>query len=365
MKLKFEKGNLLNATQIASRGIPAHTMQPILECILVEAVDGNIALRSTDMEMAIKTNVDGEIIESGIIALDAKMFADIVRKMPDGEITITSDENYQTEIKSGKAKFRIAGRDGNAFPKTAEVEDAQEIIVSEFSLKELIRTTIFSIAADSSQKSMTGELIRVKGDRFSATSLDGHRISIRNIDLRNSYEEVSAIVPGRTLTEVMKSLSGDADLDAKIVFNKNNIEFSFGNTTLVSRTIDSEFFDIKSIVNMQPSTTITVNKQEFADCIDRATLFTKSGEKKPVILETKDNAIEVRIESAIGGMHETVSCSRTGNDLKIGCNPAFLVDILKNIDIDEVTLYLTSEKMPIIIRDRETFLYLALPISMK
>jgi len=365
MKIKIEKGDLLSAVQVASRGIPSHTTQPILECIVVEAKESSIAMRSTDMEIAICTIADGDVIEDGTVALDAKIFLDIAKKMPDGEITIESNDEFQTKIVSGKTKFKIAGRDASVFPKTAEADGADEVIISEFSLKELIRTTLFSVDFNAAQKSMTGELLKVNGDRLSAISLDGHRISIRNIDLLKSYDPVSAIVPGKTLMEIQKALSGDADKDCTIIFGEKTVLFSFGSTTLISRVIEGAFFDIRSIVNIQPEMTVTVNKQDFADCIDRAALFVKDGTKKPVILETKDNAIEVRIESTLGSMNEIVYCSRTGGDIKIGMNPAFLSDILKNIDEEEITLYFVGEKQPCIIRDRESYLYLALPVALK
>ena len=200
---------------------------------------------------------------------------------------------------------------------------------------------------------------------MSLTTLDGYRISIRQTDLRNSYDPVKAIIPGKTLTEINKILSGDADKDVTISFTDKQVAFKFDNTTVITRTIEGQFFDIARVVNTQHTISMAVDRQAFMGCIDRATLLTKEGEKKPIIMQTDGDAIEMRIQSAVGSMDEKIDVVRSGDDIEIGLNPRYMVDVLKAIDDDEITLYLTTNKQPVIIRDRENYLYCVLPINFK
>ncbi len=364
MKLKFEKGNLLSALQIVSKATPNHTTQPILECVMIEAKDGEVTLKATDMELVCITKAEGEVIEEGVICLDAKMFLQIVSKMPNGEIALKADDT-QAQISSGKVKFNISVRNADVYPKITDLEDGDEVTVSQFTLKEIISKVLFSIGADSSQKTMTGGLLKIKGDRMSLTTLDGYRISIRQTDLRNSYDPVQAIIPGKSLTEVNKILSGDADKDVVIAFTEKQVAFKFDKTTVITRTIEGNFFDIARVINTQHTISLTVDRQAFMGCIDRATLLTKEGEKKPIIMQTDGDAIEMRIQSAVGSMDEKIDVVRSGDDIEIGLNPHYMVDVLKAVDDEKITLYLTTNKQPVIIRDRESYLYCVLPINFK
>lgn len=181
MKLICSKSSLLGGVQIVSKAVPNKTTMSILECILIDATKGVITLTANDMELGIETTIEGEIAERGIIALDAKIFGDIVRKLPDNDITIQTDENYKTTITCEKAKFNIMGKFGEDFSYLPVVEREESISVSQFTLKEVVRQTIFSISDNDNNKLMNGELFDIKGSELKVVSLDGHRISIRKI----------------------------------------------------------------------------------------------------------------------------------------------------------------------------------------
>ncbi len=364
MKLLFQKSDILNGLQIASKAVPTHTTMPILQCILLRAQDHKITLTANDMDMGIETDIEGQIIEEGIIALDAKFFLDIIRKMPDNQISIETDENYNTFITCEKAKFNIVGKSGDDFTYLPEVEKNDEIIISQFTLKEVIRQTIFSIAENDANKIMGGELFEVNGDRLKIVSLDGHRISIRQTDLRNSYDPIKVIVPGKTLNEINKILSGDADKDVTISFSDKHIIFEFDHTIVVSRLIEGQYFNVDQMISLDYETKVTVQKRNFLDCIDRATLLVKEGDKKPIIIDINNNHMELRINSVNGSMNETVDIRQEGADLMIGFNPKFMIDALRAIDDEKIDIYLVSSKTPCIIRDSDnSYLYLILPVN--
>ena len=202
MKFICKKSNLMNGVSIVSKAVPNKTTMSILECILVDTTKGNITLTANDMELGIETIIDGDIIEKGIIALDAKIFNDIVRKLPDSEVTVETDSAYKTTITCEKAKFTIIGKPGDDFSYLPQIERNDPVIISQLTLKDVVRQTIFSIADNDNNKLMTGELFEITTDMLKVVSLDGHRISIRNIQLRDSYEHKKVIVPGKTLNEI-------------------------------------------------------------------------------------------------------------------------------------------------------------------
>lgn len=189
--------------------------------------------------------IEGDIQEKGIIAIDAKIFSEIVRKLPDNDVTIETDANFQMLISCEKARFHIAGKSGDDFSYLPYIEKAEPVVVSQFSLREVIKQTIFSISDNESNKMMTGELFEINGNHLKVVSLDGHRVSIRNLELKEEYEPRKVIVPGKTLIEVSKILSGELDALVNLFFTKNHIVFEFDETTVVSRLIEGEYFRIE------------------------------------------------------------------------------------------------------------------------
>ena len=276
------------------------------------------------MELGIETKIEGQIEERGIIALDAKIFSEIVRKLPDSDVTIETDSNFKTTITCEKAKFNIVGKSGDDFSYIPFIERNESVHISQFTLKEVIRQTIFSIADNDNNKLMTGELFEINENELKVVSLDGHRISIRKIQLKENYEHKKVVVPGKALQEVSKILPGNADSETKV----------------------------------------KINKRELLDCIDRATLLVKEGDKKPIIMNVTDDSVQLKINSFIGSMDEEIDVKKDGKDILIGFNPKFFIDALRVIDDEEVALYMVNPKAPCFIKDDdETYIYLILPVN--
>ena len=363
MKLVCSRSNLLNGVQIVSKAVPSKTTMSILQCILINASE-KIKLTANDMELGIETIVEGDIIEPGIVALDAKTFLEIVRKYPDGDIKIETNDSYETVITSGDAYIKIVGKSGEDFSYLPNIEKLDSIILSQFTLRELVRQTIFSIADNDTNKLMTGELFEVNEDKLRVASLDGHRISIRKVYLKNSYPKKKVVVPGKTLNEISKILNGDTDKDVVIFFTNKHIVFEFDNTTVVSRLIEGDYFNIDQMLSSDYETKVTINKRKLLDSIDRATLLVKEGDKKPIIINITDENMELKINSTIGSMRELIDISKNGKDLMIGFNPKFLIDALRVIDGEEIDIYLVNPKAPCFIKDSEdSYVYMILPVN--
>ena len=231
-------------------------------------------------------------------------------------------------------------------------------------MKDVIRQTIFSISDSENNKMMTGELFEIKNNMLRVVSLDGHRISIRRINLKDDVNDNKLIVPGKTLIEVSKVLSGEAESMVDISYTKNHIVFEFDQTVVVSRLIEGEYFKIDQMLSNDYETKVRINKKELLNCIDRATLLVKEGDKKPIIININEDVMELKIKSMIGSMNEEIYINKEGKDLMIGFNPKFLLDALRNIDEEEVTLYLMNAKAPCFIKDEiESYIYLILPVN--
>lgn len=364
MKLICSKANLLKGVNIVSKAVPTRTTMAILECILIDASANEIKLMANDMELGIETKIEGEIVERGVIALDAKIFSEMVRKLPDNDVTIETDSSFKTVISCEKSKFNIIGKSGDDFSYIPYIERNDSIVISQFTLKEVIRQTIFSISDNDNNKIMTGELFEINDNQLKVVSLDGHRISIRTIELKNHYENKKVIVPGKTLQEISKIIPGSAEEDVIIYISDNHIVFEFETTTVVSRLIEGEYFKIDQMLSSDYETKVKINKRELLNCIDRSTLLVKEGDKKPIIMNITDGNMELKINSFIGSMNEDIDIEKDGKDIMIGFNPKFFIDALRVIDEEEVSLYMVNPKAPCFIKDEEgTYTYLILPVN--
>lgn len=366
MKLSFEKDSLLNGINIVLKAVPSKTTMPILECILIDASGSEIKLTGNDMELGIETKVEGLILEHGKIALEAKLFSDIIRKLSGGDspIIIESDEKYNTTISCDKSVFKIQGKDGEEFSYIPHIERDRYITLSQFTLKEVIRQTLFSISPNDSNKMMTGELFEVKDNELKVVSLDGHRMSIRKIILKEHYNDIKVIVPGKTLGEISKILNGDNESEVQIFFSSNHIMFDFDSTLVVSRLIEGEYFRISQMLSSDYETKVNVNRRTFLDSIERASILIRENDKKPIIITINDEGMQLKMNSAFGTMSAEVGITKYGKDLMIGFNPKFLIDALRIIDDEEVTLYMMNPKSPCFIKDEEeNYIYLILPVN--
>ncbi len=365
MKISCSKSSLMNGINIVSKAVSTKSTMTNLQCILLECDFNEIHLIANDIELGIETIIEGTILEPGRIALDAKLLSDYIRKLPDSEITIETNSNYQANIRCERSKFNIHGTSGEDFNYLPEVDKSTSITISQFTLKEIIRQTIFSISTQENTKIMTGELFEINGNTLRVVSLDGHRISIRKVELKDTYGSIKVIIPGKTLNDISKILNDGTENDVSIYFTNRHILFEFDNTKVVSRLLEGEFYKIDQMLSNDYETMFTINKKEFYDCIDRSTLLISESDKKPIIMNIDNSSIHLKIDSSRGDtMNEEIEIKKEGKDIKIGFNPKFLMDALRVIDDEEVDIYMINAKSPCFIRNKDnSYIYLILPVS--
>ncbi len=368
MKITCSQSELVKGVNIVSKAVPTRTTMAILECILIDASKGQIILTANDMEIGIETVIEGNIIEPGVIALDARLFGEIVRKLPNNEVTISVDDRFSTQINCESANFNITGKSGEDFSKIPAIARNNPVIISQFTMRELVRQTTFTIGdLNQANKMMTGELFEITGDMLKVVALDTSRISIRNIKLKESYDNKKAIVPAKALNEISKIISGGTEDMVEIYFTDNHIIFEFEKTTVVSRLIDGEFFNIDHMFSGNYDTKMAINKKSLLDSIDRSTLMLfKEAEKKPIVMDINDNKLTLSMSSFIGKMKEEIDITKTGKDIKIGFNPKFFLDALRVIDDDEITAYFVDHRSPCFIKnEEESYIYVILPVNIQ
>lgn len=364
MNIICQKSNLIEGINIAMKAVPARSTMNILECIVVEAKDGIIKMIANDLEIGIETIIQGDIREEGSIAINAKVFSEIIRKLPDLDVHIEVDYNYSMNIICGKAKFTISVRGSEEFPFLPNIYKENNVNISQFTLKDVIRQTVFSISDNENNKLMTGELFEIHGEEFKVTSLDGHRISIRKIRLNQSYPDVKVVIPGKTLNEISKILSGGLEDEVQMFFTDKHVLFEFDNTIVLSRLIEGEYYKIDQMLSNDYETKLHINKRELFECIDRTTLLIKESDKKPVIMDIKDDIMKMNMNTTVGSMDEELDIQKEGKDIMIGFNPKFIMDALRVIDDEEIDMYLFNPKAPCFIKDKEeTYIYLILPVN--
>lgn len=364
MKFICSRTNLIKAINIAQRAVPIRSSMPILSCILLQVFDNGIFIQSNDMELCIETQLIGTVIETGTLAIEAKMFSEIARKLPEEEVVVTANDREQVLIVSGSARFHLMGQNGDEFPGLPEVVREEGVSVSQYTLKNMISQTIFCTMPQDQNLMLTGEYFEINGCELRVTALDGHRIAIRKNLLHQDNIKKSVIIPGKVLLEISKILTGEINDKVTFFFSGNHVVFILEGTTVVSNLIDGRYFDVNRMISSDYQTQVVVNRQRLISCIERAALFVRENDKKPIIFDITDRNINLSIETPLGAMSEDLSIAKEGRDLLIGFNPKFLLDALRAIEDEEVTMYFINAKSPCTIKDlQNTYTYLVLPVN--
>ena len=365
MNFIVSRNDLQNAISTVIKAVPVKSTLSNADCILLEARDSEIRLVANNMEMAIECVVDARVLEEGKICLESSLFQTIIRKFPDDEIQIECADDMVTYCECGKIKSHMNARETDTFNDIPVFDFKEQMDIRQFTLKEVIRQTIFSISDSESNKTLRGELFEIKDGILRVVSLDGQRVSIRRIEIEDKEINKKIIVPGKSLNDLFNILGKEADDLATLHFTDNHLIITFDKTTFVTRLIEGEFFNIDNVLSKDYYTKLSVNKKMLLDCVDRCSIFASPTEKKAIVFNIGDDVMDIHLNSSRGSMNEKIEIEKEGNDLKIGFNPKFMMDALKAIDDEKIHLYLVSAKSPCFIRDdEENYIYMILPVNL-
>ena len=366
MNILCSKVELLEAVSNVQRAVSTKASLPALEGILVRARGNSLYLAGFDMELGITTTIPATVNQPGEIVLSARMFGDIVRKMPGEMLSIQSDEKYNTIIRSDVTEFSIMGMSAADYPDIPNVEDGAAVTLSQPTVKSMIRQTIFAVAAPNDPRPIyTGTLFEMLPNELRLVSVDGYRLAMRNEPMQNE-ETLSFVVPGKTLQEVLKLL-GDEEKPCSLVVGRRHIIFEIDGYAVISRLLDGEFMAYDKIITPDCSTTVTVNTRSFIDAVDRVSLVINDRLKSPLVCDFRDGAIGVSCTTPLGSASDSIPATIEGDEEEMGFNSRFLLDALKNSESDEVSVQLGGALKPMKILPKEgnAFLFLVLPVRLK
>lgn len=368
MNITCSKQVLLAGLNIVSKAVPSNTPYPMMKNILINATGNDIILTANDVTIGIETKIEGEVETAGIVAIDCAMFTEAIRLMPDGDLNIVVKDDFSVYIKYGnrEQEFMIRGVSGDSFTYLPDIDKKEPIELSMMTIKDIVRQTGFSLKSNngSAESTMSGYDFNIFGDYMRVTTLDGQRISIKNIEFDREYPKQEIIIPGKTLNDICKILPSDAEKKVNLYITDSHIMFEFDSTVVVSRLIEGKFISIEKILQTEPKSNIKVDKKIFSDTIRRAGFFSKENDKKPIIFETSGDILNIRIANDNGNMDEKLEVEKEGDDIRIGFNPKFILDAVGAVDDEEITAYFINSITPMFIKDeKENYIYVILPIN--
>ena len=370
MKIVCYKDKILKAINSVVKGVASKTTMPILEGILIQTNDNEIKLTTYDLEIGIEYVMECEVQEQGSTVVNAIMFSEIIRKLPDTEIHISVNDKNLLEIECEGSLYKLATMNPEEFPELPKIEIENSIEVDQNVLKNMIRKTIFAVSSEESRPIFTGCLFEVESNKLSLVAVDGFRLALRSIYLSKQTNNFSAVIPGKTLNEVNKIIS-DSFEPVKIGVAKNQALFEMDNCKVVTRILDGEFLNYKNVIPSNWETRVKVNKNSLQNSFERVSLISSSSvekEKKyPVKVQVDIGKVVISCTNQTGDAKEELYVATEGKNLEAGFNPKYFLDSLKAIDDEDVYVEFGSSISPCLIKSVENndYTYMILPIRLK
>ena len=365
MRFSCSQSTLVKALNIVSKAVTSRTTIPILKGILIKVdEEGFITMSSSDLDISIEDKFEVVDFEPGEIVVQAKLFGDIIRKLP-SEIIYIEENEGNLIIRSTSSEFNIVGSPSDEFPKINLGEQAERITFDKELLKEMIKKTSFAASVDESRGVITGVLLEMKEDSLNMVALDGFRMAVSREYVKNGKEQ-NIIIPARTLNEVAKIISESEteEENVDLLLNEKRAVFVIGNIKVVVRLLDGEYVKYNDILPKESQLRIVLNRNNFMEAIERASLFAKVGKNNLIKLNIMENELEITSKSEEGNVRENVYISREGKDLVIGFNSKYLLDSLKAVEDENISMLFNTPISPCLIRPLEgnEYEYLVLPV---
>ena len=370
MKIVCYKDKIIKALNSVVKGVASKTTMPILEGILIQTNDNEVKFTTYDLEIGIEYIMECEIKEQGSTVVNAIMFSEIIRKLPDTEIYISLNDKNLLEIECEGSLYKLATMNPEEFPELPKIEIENSIEVDQNVLKNMIRKTIFAVSSEENRPIFTGCLFEIENNKLNLVAVDGFRLALRSIYLNKQTNNFSAVIPGKTLNEVNKIIS-DSFEPVKIGVSKNQALFEMDNCKIVTRILDGEFLNYKNVIPSNWETRIRVNKNSIQNSFERISLISASAiekEKKyPVKVQVDIGKVIISCTNQTGDAKEELFVSTEGKNLEAGFNPKYFLDSLKAVEDEEVFIEFGTSISPCLIKSVENndYTYMILPIRLK
>ncbi len=365
MKITCERQTFLDAVGNVQRAVSSKSTIPALEGILLTARGSYCDLSGYDLQMGITTRVEAAVAEEGSVVLSARLFGDIVRRMDGEQLTLETDGKNNTQIQCGQTEFSIAGIDPTEFPEIPSVSGGESVDLPQNMLAGMIRQTLFAVAQNESKPVHTGILFEMDGETIRLVSLDGYRLALR-CEKVECPEDLRFVVPGKTLSEVLKLL-GDDDGEMTLSVGKRHIVFSIGGYHVISRLLDGEFLDYRQSIPASATSTVRVSTRRFINSVERASLLINDRMKSPVRCIFDRDELKISCTTPMGKVSDQFEASVEGERFEMGFNNRYLLDALRASEEDEVKLELNGPLSPmkVVPLEGDSYLFLVLPVRLK
>ena len=367
MRFTCEKSMLVQGLNIAGRTVAQKSSLSVIEGILCKAGHG-ISLTGYNMETAITYDIEADVADPGQCILPAKLFGDIIRRLPEGPVTVVVSDDYKVSIRAGYASFTISAESADDYPDLPDVNEGKAIRIPQSELKDLISGTIFAVSENQGRPIHTGVKFEVKDDSISAIAVDGFRLARRTYHPEEATgRDLSFVVPAAGLKEVEKILT-DSDENVAFTLGSKHILYQIGNATLVCRLLEGEFLDWRRVVPTNCPIKLVANVGDLASSVERVGLIVSEKYKSPVRCVFSDNVLLLRTNTTIGAAEDRCAIAGDGKELEIGFNVRYLADALRAVPTEEVTLELTNGLSPIVltpVEEKYDFAYMVLPVRIK
>ena len=364
MKFICEKHKLQDGIMIVQKAITGKTTMPILEGIYIKADSNGLTLIGSDMDLSIETKVEAQVENEGSIVIDSKIFGEIIRKLPDTNVSIEILENDTVQITCEKSVFNVVYMNPDEYPELPKVDQDKKVKVPQNILRNMIKSTSFAIAQDETRPILQGVLFELKDKKLNLVALDGYRLAIKSEFLDNDFD-VEVVIPGKTLNEVSKIME-DSDDEVEITFTNNHILFNLNSTKIISRLLEGNFVNYNSLLPQEYKILINLDREELQNGIERASLMAKEGNTNLIKLEILEDTMVITSNSQLGKVREEVAINLQGEPMQIAFNSKYLLDVLKSMEDNSVLLEMTSSVTPCVIKgkDDNSYKYLVLPVRL-
>ena len=371
MKFICDKDVILKAINSVTKAVASKTTMPVLEGILIQTNDNEVKLTTYDLEIGIEYIINCEVIEQGATVVNATMFSEIIRRLPDSEINIAVNDNNLLVIECEGSLYKLATMNPDEFPELPKIDIENSIEIEQNSLKDMIKKTIFAVSTEENRPIFTGCLFEIKNNKLNVVAVDGFRLAWKSKFLQNQVNDFAAVIPGRTLNEINKILLDTFDT-IKIGISKNQALFEMENCKIVTRLLDGEFLNYSSVIPDNWETRIKVDKNNMQNCFERVSLISASSiekEKKyPVKVNVEIGKVVISCTNQTGDAKEEMYVETEGQNLEAGFNPKYFLDVFRAIDEPEVFIEFGTSISPCIIKSTEEngdYIYMVLPIRLK
>ncbi|HBG4225765.1 TPA: DNA polymerase III subunit beta [Clostridioides difficile] len=362
MKIICNQKILANRIGIAQKAINGKTTIELLKGILISTEEGQLKLTGYDAEIGIETYVQAEIIEKGDVVVDARLFGDIIRKLPDYFVEIETDSENNIYINCVNSRFKIKGYAAKEFPKLPELNEEDLYSIPQEILKNMIKQTVFAISQDQTKPVLMGELLEIVDRNLNLVAIDGYRLAVKSCSVDSLTENIKVIIPGKTLIDVNSLLSGEDNV--KVGFNEKNAIFIINDTKIITRLLEGDFIDYKKLLPREHNSRVKLNTKELLNSIERASLLSQSEKNNLIKLSIRDKVMAITSNTEKGNVYEEVEIDLDGDYLDIAFNSRYFIEGLKNIDNEEIFIEFTTNVNPCIIKptDDVNYIYLLLPV---